>query len=871
MLKVVWRALSRRRDWEQELDDEMRDHIAHRTAHLIRVGVAPDEAARRARLQFGPPESFKELCREAHGLRWPNEILQDLRYGWRMLRRNPGFSLIAVLSLALGIGVNIVVFGVINGILLRPMPVPDPERIVSVARPLGTASQSFPNYRDIRDRNAVFESLFAYRFAAVGLETAGKAERTWGFLVTGNYFEGLGIRPALGRFFTAQESAAINGSPWAVLGYACWQTRFGGDPNVIGRVIRINSYPYTILGVAPPGFRGTEIFYSPDIWLPASMQPQIEGHSLLESRNSNTFWVAGRLKRGVSIAEANANLSAVAAQLGREFVPDEGMRLSVSRPGLLGPVISDPVRAFAAGVMLLAGLVLLAACTNLASLLAVRSADRHRELAIRISIGASRGRIARQLVTESIPIALLGGGLGCCIAVTLLNALARWRVSLDFPVQFDVTADWRVFLFAFLAAIATSICLAIAPARRAWRTDPYQRLKAPDGGRRHWAFRDVVLAGQIALCCVLVTASFVSLRGLVESLTMPLGIEPRGVAAAAFDLGPVGYQGPQVPAVQQKALAFIDRIPGVTSAAFSDTTPLYMDQADVVVYSSDATDLRPKNAKRTYNYVVSPGFFRTVGTKLIAGRDFTWHDKPNAPPVAIVNQTFAKQILGGTDRVGSFFRNGALVQVVGIAEDGKYQGLAEERWPALFVPIMQHPEASVIFIARTTRAERPVAAEMRKVVQDLDPRLPVYSTASLNELLSFTYLPVRAAVISLGAFGLLAILLSITGIYGVAAYNVSRRQREIAIRVAIGARGYQVLHQILGRTGIFVSTGCLAGLVLGMGASRLLASIVYQATSRDPLVILSVTVTMGAVGIAAAYRPARRALMLDPVEVLRLD
>ncbi|MBV9613727.1 MAG: ABC transporter permease [Acidobacteriaceae bacterium] len=472
--------------------------------------MTPDEAARRARLEFGSSESFKEACREAHGLRWPSEILQDLRYGWRMLRCNAGFSSIAVLSLALGLGVNMVVFGVINGILLRPLPVPDPERIVSVARPLGTASQSFPNYRDIRDRNAVFESLFAYRFAAVGLETAGKAERTWGFLVTGNYFEGLGIHPALGRFFTAQESAAINGSPWAVLSYACWQTRFRGDPNAIGRVVRINSYPYTIVGVAPPGFRGTEIFYSPDIWLPASMQPQIEGHSLLESRNSYTFWVAGRLKRGISIAEANANLSAVAAQLGREFLSDEGMRLSVSRPGLLGPVISDPVRAFAVGVMLLAGLVLLAACTNLASLLAVRSVDRHRELAIRISIGASRGRIARQLVTESIPIALLGGGLGCCLALMLLHALARWRVSLDFPVQFDVTADWRVFLFAFVAAIATSVCLAIAPAHRAWRTDPYQRLRAPDGAHRRWAFRDVVLAGQIALCCVLVTASFVS-------------------------------------------------------------------------------------------------------------------------------------------------------------------------------------------------------------------------------------------------------------------------------------------------------------------------------------------------------------------------
>jgi len=871
MFKVVWRALSRRRDWEQELHDEIRDHIAHRTADLIRAGLAPCEAARRARVEFGSAASLKELCREAHGLSWPSEVMQDLRYAWRMLGRNAGFTSIAVLSLALGIGVNIVVFGVINGILLRPLPVPDPDRIVSVARPSGTASQSFPNYGDIRDRNAVFESLFAYRFAAVGLETEGKAERTWGFLVTGNYFDGLGIRPALGRFFGANDTAAINESPWAVISYGCWRTRFGGDPKIVGRVVHINSYPYTIVGVAPPGFRGTEIFYSPEIWLPASMQPQIDGRSLLEARQSNTFWVAGRLKRGISIAQANSNLSVVAAQMASQFVADEGMRISVARPGLLGPVISNPIHAFAAGVMLLAGLVLLAACANLASLLAVRLADRHRELAIRISVGAGRARIARQLVTESIPIALLGAGLGCCIAVALLNALTRLRVSLDFPVQFDVTADWRVFLFSLLAAVAICICLAIAPALYAWRTDPYQRLRAPDGPHHRWALRDVALAGQIALCCILVTASFVSLRGLAESLTMPLGIEPRGVAAAAFDLAPAGCRGSQVQAFQQRALEAIERIPGVASAAFCDTIPLYMDQSDTEVYSSGTTDLRPANGQQSYLYVVSPAFFRTVGTRLILGRNFTRHDNANTPPVAIVNETFARQILGGANQVGSFFRHGPLVQVVGIVEDGKYQGLAEEARPAFFVPILQHPNTSVIAIARTTRPERQVAAEMRTAVQNLDPRIPVYDTSGLNDLLGFTYLPVRAAVISLGTFGLLAILLSITGIYGVAAYSVSRRQREIAIRTAIGARRYHVLRQILGRTGIFVLIGCFAGLAFGMGASRVLASIVYQATPRDPLVIIAVVLTMGAVGIGAGYRPARRALVLDPAEVLRQD
>ena len=873
MLKVLWRALLHRHDWERELNADILEHLEHRTADLIRRGFSREDATRRARLEFGPPESYKELCREAHGLRWPADLLQDLRYSWRMLRRNRGFTLIAVLTVALSIAVNTVVFGVINGLLLRPLPVPEPGRIYSIARPSGTASQSFLNYRDIGDRNTVFESLFAYRFGAFGAEFAGRTERVFGYLVTGNYFEGLGVRPAVGRFFAPQESSAVNASPWAVISYACWQSRFGGDPSVIGRTVRINSYPYTILGVAPRGFRGTEIFYSPEIFIPASMQPRIEGNSLLEARNWNTFWVAGRLKPGVSMAQANANLAAVAAELGREYVEDQGMRIVLSRPGLLGPALDDPVRKFATGVMLLAGLILLAACTNLAALFAVRSADRHRELAIRVSIGAGRARITRQMITEALPIAVLGGSAGCAIAAGLLDYLTRWRLSVDFPVQFDVTADWRAFVFAFLATSLSGFFFGIVPARQAWKTDPSQGLKGPAiaSALRRWNFRDVVLAVQVTLCCVLVTASFVSLRGLVASLTMPLGIEPRGVATAAFDIGPAGYKGPAARAFQQKVVETVEGLPGVTSAAYSDTIPLYMDQSDIAVYSSDTTDLRPANAKTTYLYTVSPGFFRTVGIELLVGRDFTWKDRLSTPPVAIVNETFARKILGGTDKLGHYFHNGPLVQVVGIVKDGKYQGLAEETTPALFVPILQHPDTSVILTARTARPETQVAAEMRKAIQQLDPRLPVYSTASLNELLSFTYLPVHAAVISLGAFGALALLLSITGIYGVAAYGVSRRRREIAIRVAVGARPSQLLRQIMGRTASWVACGCASGLVLGLAAARLMASIVYQASPRDPWVLSAAVITMAAAGIGAGYRPAHRALNIDPAEVLRQE
>jgi predicted permease len=875
MLKVFWRYLRGRQGWETGLNQEIQEHIEHRTRALIEQGVPSNEAARRARLEFGSLDAYKERCREEHGLRWPSELGQDLRYGVRMLRRNRAFTAIAVLSLALGIGANMVVFGVVNGLLLRPLPIADPERVYSVDNGNGL-SQSFPNYRDLRDRNSVFDSLFAYRITTMALETGGEANRVWGYLVTGNYFESLGIHPALGRFFSPREDLQVNASPWAVLSFACWQNRFGADPQIAGRTVHINGYAYTVLGVAPQGFRGTEVFYASEIWVPMSMQPQIEGRSWLEERSDFNSWVAGRLKPGISPGEANANVSALASQLAREHKQNEGMRLSLSRPGLVGSLLRDPARAFAGGVMFLAALVLLAASTNLACLLGVRSADRYRELAIRLSIGASRGRLVRQLATEAIPISLLGGAAGCAVASALLGALSRWRAIADFPIQFDVRPDYRVFLFAFLATLVTGVFFGIAPARQAWRTDPNSGLKGRGSGSavRRWSFRDAGLAAQVALCCLLIMSSFVALRGLVQSLQTPLGMQPAGAAVAGIDLGPAGYKGPQIRIFQQNALEAVSRIPGVTAAAYASSVPLSLDQSNTTIYAYGTTDFRPATAQRATYYFVSPDYFRAVGTRLIAGRDFTPADNRGALPVAILNETLAKRVLGSSDGVGKYFLWGpgvTPVQVIGIVEDGKYTTLAESPAGALFRPILQVPSANAMLIARSARPENQVAAEMRVAIAQLDPHLPVYGTGSLAQLIGLVYLPVRAAVISLGAFGLLAILLAVTGIYGVASYSVSRRLREIGIRVAVGARPADVLRLIFGHTAAWVALGSLVGLALGMGAAQLLASIVYGASPRDPVVIACVALTMFAAGLAAAFAPARRALTVDPVSVLRQD
>jgi predicted permease len=863
------------RQFDAEMQEELRFHAAMKADAYRADGADALEAHHAAMRRLGNPTELTERSRDMWGWGWLEAFAQDTRYAFRMLRRSPAFTLIAVLSLALGIGANTVVFSVLNALVLKALPIADAARVFFVNNSGGPA-QSFPNYRDIRDRNAVFESLFAYRIAMMSLDDDRGAHRVWGYLVTGNYFDSLGIKPALGRFFTPAEDAHPNASPYAVIGYACWRNRFGGDPQIAGRDIRIDGHSYTVLGVAPHGFHGTEVFYWSEIWVPMMMQPQIEGHSWLNERNWHNCWVAGRLKPGVTVGQAEANFGIIAAQLAHDYTSNEGMRLTLGVPGMMGSAGREPTRAFAGGVMLLAALVLLAACANLASLLAARMADRSRDLAIRVSIGAGGSRIVRQLLTESLWTAMLGGTAGCALAVALLRLLSQWHAPLEFPVQFDVSPDWRVFLFAFAAALATGILFGMGSARHAWKADPALHLKgsaAPRSGRR-WAARDVLLPVQIALCCVLVTASLVAVRGLMRSFQTPLGFRPDGAAVVGYDVGLAGYSEDRGRVFDQRALEAVAHLPGVESASYSSSVPLSIDQSNTTAYSETTSDFRPKNAHSASFFKVAPGYFQTAGTRLLAGREFTPQDNPKSPPVAIVNRTFARLVTGAADALGRRFRRGPggpLFQIVAVVEDGKYETLTEGPKPAVFFPILQDYSSTIVLIARSHRPEPELAAEMREAVGRLDPHLAIYGTGSLHQMLGLVYLPMHAAVVALGAFGVLALMLSVTGIYGLAAYTVSRRVREIGIRVAIGARPAQVLRLIFARTGVLVAAGAATGLALGMAGANVLASIVYQASSRDPVVIAAAVLSIAAVGLAAAIGPARRALRIDPVQALRHD
>lgn len=861
---------------QSDFAEEIEAHLALEVDRLRAEGLSQEEAEAAARREFGNVAQAEERFYEAGRWLWLEHLKRDLFYAIRVLSRSPGFTLVAVLSLALGIGVNALVFSVVNALVLRPLPIDHPEQVVFVAGPHNQPGNSFPNYRELRDRNQSFSGLVAYRVSPMELETRTGAERIWGYLATGNYFDVLGVQPALGRFFRAEDDLHPGASPFTVLSYSAWQVRFGADPDIVGKTVRINRLPFTVLGVAPRDFHGTELFYWPDIWVPMMMQAQIEvGNPWLESRTSFNAWEIGRLKPGVSPAQATADLNTLAADLARQFPSvNQGLSFKLARPGLVGDTLGKPTRAFALGVLILAALVLLAACTNLASLLTARASDRQREIAIRLSIGATRWRIVRQLLTETLVLSLLGGAAGYGLAVLLSGLLSQWHAPMDFPVQFNVNPDLRVFFFAFAVSLVAGLLFGGAPATHASKTDAQAVLKGEQRGWRgaRLALRDVLVVLQVALCFVLVSGCLFSLRGLQQSLSLHLGFQPEGVSAVGFDLGMAGYTEEQGRSFQQRALEAMQQLPGVISAAYSNSVPLSLDQNNRSSAPEDLPNPTLSDERVADVYEVSPRYLKTLGIELLAGRDFDWHDDRNSPLVAIVNQAFGKQVMRTGQPVGKRFRfgtGGHLIEVVGVVEDGKYESLTESEKPAAFIPMLQSYNTTNTLLVRSSMPETQMVQQMRQAMTQLDPHLPLYGVGSLRQMLGLAFFPARAAAIALSAFGVLAIMLAVTGIHGLVSYSVARRVREIGIRMAVGARPAQVMKLVLGRTLMLLLVGGTIGLGLALAAGQVLASIVYQASPHDPLVLAAVIATMGVIGLLASWAPTRRALRIQPTVALR--
>jgi predicted permease len=809
-----------------------------------------------------------------------NNLSGDLKYAVRQLWKSPGFTLTAVATLALGIGANAIVFSVLNAMVLRPLNVPDGTNLYEVQRAFGKGvapSHSYPDYKDLRDRNRAFESLMSFEIIGpVGVDMGGNPTTAWPYLASGNYFDGLRIQPYLGRFFHPGDVKGYNSAPYVVLSYDYWRAHFHADRSLVGRAVQINKHPFTIIGVAPKGFRGTELFFAPAMWIPLVEEPTVEGSNNLQWRSNHSEFMMGRLKPGVTPAQGTADLNTVAAGLAKAYPSDdEGLKLSLARPGLVGDMLGGPARAFLAGLMLLAGMILLAACANLGSLFAARAGDRAKEIAMRMALGSRRGRILRQLLSEAVLVSLAGGAVGLAGGVVILRWLSAWQPIPDIPINMPVNPDLRTYAVALGLALLSGLLFGMVPVRQVMKADPWHVIRTGEstvGGMRRFSLRDVLLAGQIAICAVLVTSSLVAVRGMVRSLHSDFGFDPQHAMLVECDLHMAGYNDDQSAAMQEKMLEAIRTIPGVTAAGYTTNVPLSLGGGDSYVYTDATTDYRPTNyAADAMNYNVSPDYMKAAGTGLLAGRDLTLHDDKKAPVVVLVNRKFAEKVFGGVQKaVGGYFKywGGNRAQVVGVVEDGKYRTLTEDQQPAMFFSFLQHEGSGTMLVVRSRRNPQGMAEELEETVRGLDPRLP-FRVATWNAWMATALFAPRVATVALGVLGLLGAMLAVTGIFGMASYAVSRRLRELGIRVALGAGQQEVLRAALGRAFRLLGFGSVAGMVLGVLFAKVLAHIVYQATVRDPVVLGGVLLTMLALGLVAAWIPARRALAVDPMILLR--
>ena len=813
-------------------------------------------------------------------------LIKDIQYCFRGLLRRPGFTAVAIITLALGIGANTAIFSLLNTVLLRSLPIEDPGQVMAVSvrgKADSFSAFSHPNYIDFRDRNQVLSGLTDYRFVPLSLSRGGNNERVWGYEVSGNYFDVLGVKAIKGRTFLPEEDRTKLSHPVAVISHACWQRRFGGDPDLVGKEVLLNNHQFKVIGITPEGFRGTEVVYTPEIWVPASMIGWIEpGSTAIDDRSSGSFFAVGRLKPGVSARQAEASLNLLAQQLAKEY-PDtnEGKRIELGPPGFILPDLRGAVVSFSWVLMAAVGLVLLVACINLAGLLLARATDRRREVAIRLAMGANRLRLIRQLLTESVVLSIMGGALGLLIAFWMNNTLMAFKPPIDFPLSVEVSADWRVLAFAFVVSLITGVIFGLAPALQATRPELVTALKdtGAQGGTRRSRLRSGLVVGQLALSLVVLIGAGLVVRTLRQLQTLNPGFDSQNALMMSFDLGLQGYDQPRGEQFHQQLVERVQGLPGVKSAAVTGYVPLSLNYNANSVFVEGQPAERGANVPQSMTSSVGPRYFETMGTPLLEGREFTPHDKADSEMVAIVNETFVRKLLpfakSNREAVGKRFSlssaQGPWLSIVGVAKDGKYFNIAEDPRAFAWIPMSQNYNSSGSLMVRTTRDPESVIAAVRNEVRAIDPNLPVFDVKTLAQHMRLALFPARVAATVLGVFGMVALMLAAIGIYGVTSYSVAQRTREIGIRIALGAQLGDVLKLILRHGVRLTMLGVSLGLVGAWIVTRAISSVLYGVSATDPTTFILVSVTLTVVVLVACYIPARRATKVDPLVALRYE
>ena len=815
-------------------------------------------------------------------------LWNDLCYAWRMLIKSPGFSIVAVLALGLAIGANTAIFSLFNGVIWRPLPVKDPQQLVVVAtkqRGLDfPIPLSYPDFQDYRQLKAVFSDMIGYVPDPVNLQAGGRPTRAWAELVTGNYFSMLGLEAARGRTFATNEGWVPGKDALIVLSYKYWQTRFGGNPDIVGRSVQVNKHPFTIIGVAPERYHGAYYFLEPDFYIPVTTMSLLDPKSAddLNKRGATYLRVLARLQPGMTPTQALAAAQPTDRRLAQEF-PESHKDMSLlvipelnarPEPGL-GAFMSKAVWVF----MSLAGLVLLIACANVANLILARANGRRKELAMRFALGASRGRMIRQLLTESVLLALCGGIAGLVFARWAAMALMSIRIPTDLPLHlFDLRVDWRVFAFSFLVALITGIVAGLMPALQAHRTDLADTLKV--GGRSgggstgHHRFRNALVVAQVAVSLLLLACAGFFIRSFQNSANVDMGFRVDHTLMMSVDLGLQGYSEERGQQFYKQISDRVKSLPGVRDASFAAYIPMGYENDIVNVYPDGQPVDNKSSAETSFNNQVQPDYFRAVGVHVIKGREFTEADSATAPKVAIVNETFANKIWPGQDPTGKIFRtekDGPAIQVVGLTRTGKYTFLYET--PQLFVyfPVAQRYVAAATLMVYSQDDPLRLVGPVRDQIQQLDGSLPVFDVNTMEAHVEYgkPLLPARLGAMLVGAFGMVGLVLATVGVYGVVSYSVSQRTHEIGIRSALGAQRRSVLGMVLKQGMTMALIGTAIGIVLAFLLFRGLHSVLYGVASTDLVTLAAVSSLLLAIAFVASYIPALRATQVDPVVALR--
>jgi putative ABC transport system permease protein len=889
-----WRRLFNRDRLDTELDRELRDHIERQAADYMREGMTESEARRRARLSFGGEVAMIEACRDARGTRWVEDLVQDVRYSVRILLRSPAFALVAILSLALGIGANTAIFSIVDSLLIRSLPVRAPEQLAIV----DGGSWTNPIWEQIRDHHA---DLFAGTAAwgeqeRFDLASGGVSDSVDGLWVSGSFFDVLGVRAILGRTFGPDDDVRGGGAagPVAVISYRFWQRHYGGAADVIGRSLTLNRIAFTVIGVTGPGFVGPVVGRSYDVEVPLGAEPLVRGkESFLDGRS--TWWldIIVRMKPGQTLEQATAALRGAQQQIRQATLPNwdaNALKNYMGDPFVLKSAAGgssqfrDQYRQPLMIILTIVGLVLLIACANIANIMLARANSRRHELGLRVALGASRWRIARQLLTESLLLSVLGAALGMVLAAWGSSLLVGQLTTFRENVFLDVSLDWRVMAFTAGIAVSTALLFGMVPALRAGRVDPNDALKEQTrtvSAERRMLGQPLVVV-QVALSLVLVVAAGLFLRSFAALATQNLGFDRDALLIVYVDVQKTGVESADRPGLLEQVLASVAKVPGVARAGLSGVPPMSGFGWNNYVEVPGGTKLDQRESIVWFNGV-TPGWFATYGTTLVSGRDFSSADRKGAPGVVIVNQAFVRKFLPDANPLGRVVRQPSFGhggndqpvpewQIIGVVANAAYRSPREPDPPTLYEPFDQSEMRESSGVALTVRSGLANPALLSKSV--------AAAIASVNPRVSLTFQPmteqlsglvVRERIVALlaGFFGGLALLLAAIGLYGITSYGVSRRRTEIGIRMALGADAAAVVRLVLRRAALLVGLGVVIGAGLSLWASTFVASLLYGLQPRDPVTLVGAAVILAAVGAFAAWLPARRAAHIDPIEVLR--